>query len=224
MKRGKQTLRRWCASAIGKTIELLRHLASWCRGQEEDEPVERAWELLIETGLQYYVAGRYAAFAALTPVLGNLLHHSVEMCCKGALAKLNPQKNTLNALMRLGHRLPRIWRELKNEANDPTLARFNNVIKRLHKFEDLRYPDAMLQQGMQSTVHILKSHVPSAGAGFGPTSKVPKYDLVVEEIDELIGAILAAASVNPQFFTRRAYRPEMREYLVKLNSVAFLTR
>jgi hypothetical protein len=41
----------------------------------------------IATGTQYYVAGRYAVIAGLMPVAGNLLHHAIEMCLKGALSK-----------------------------------------------------------------------------------------------------------------------------------------
>src|SRR2546423_12356690 len=43
--------------------------------------------LFISTGMDYYVAGRYAVFAGLNPTAANLLHHAVEMALKGALAK-----------------------------------------------------------------------------------------------------------------------------------------
>ena len=47
----------------------------------------RALELFFSSATQYYVSGRYAVFAGLTPVVGNLLHHAVEMYLKGALSK-----------------------------------------------------------------------------------------------------------------------------------------
>jgi hypothetical protein len=37
----------------------------------------------FKTGCQYYLAGRYAAFAGLNPVTGNLLRHAVENFLKG---------------------------------------------------------------------------------------------------------------------------------------------
>jgi hypothetical protein len=42
---------------------------------------------------------------------------------------------------------------------------------------------------------------------------------VLEEIDELVSAIFAAASQNPKGHLGKAYKPEAREYLVKDNAV-----
>jgi len=85
-------------------------------------------------GSQYYVAGRYAAFAALNPIVGNLLHHAVEMLIKGALSK----SNSLDDLRRIGHKLPNLWDAFKQRANDVSLARFDAVIDRLDSFEEVR--------------------------------------------------------------------------------------
>ena len=46
-----------------------------------------AHHLLISSAIDCYAVGRYAVFAGLNPTAGNLLHHAVEMCLKGALAK-----------------------------------------------------------------------------------------------------------------------------------------
>ena len=45
------------------------------------------WEEFFRTAGQYYVAGRYAAFAGFIPVTGNLLHHAIELFLKGGLSK-----------------------------------------------------------------------------------------------------------------------------------------
>jgi hypothetical protein len=48
----------------------------------------------------------------------------------------------------------------------------------------------------------------------------PTYELILEEIDELVAAIFAATSLNPQFyFTAYAYRPDAVKYLIKHNNV-----
>jgi hypothetical protein len=46
-----------------------------------------ALERFFSPATQYYVSARYDVFAGLNPVAGNLLHHAVEMCLKGALSK-----------------------------------------------------------------------------------------------------------------------------------------
>jgi hypothetical protein len=46
-----------------------------------------AYAAFFDRSIQYYAAGRFAFHSGLTPVAGNLLHHAVEMCLKGALSK-----------------------------------------------------------------------------------------------------------------------------------------
>jgi len=48
-----------------------------------------AHHLLIRSAIDYYAVGRYAVFAGLNPTAGNLLHHAVEMCLKGAVCTEN---------------------------------------------------------------------------------------------------------------------------------------
>jgi|SRR5712691_8443996 len=88
-------------------------------------------------GSQYYLAGRYGMFAGLVPVAANLHHHGIEMLLKGALSKTM----TLEDLkLKLMHRLPKIWRKFKKQANDASLSRFDKVIKELSKYNEIRYP------------------------------------------------------------------------------------
>ena len=102
------------------------------------------WTTLFQTAGQYYVAGRYSAFAGFIPVAGNLLHHAVEMYLKGGLSK----KGYNRALIKdLGHDLERIWERFKNEYPDPALNTFDQVIPRLDRFEGIRYPGPKLDQG-----------------------------------------------------------------------------
>jgi hypothetical protein len=41
--------------------------------------------LFLASGADYYISGRYAVFAQLSPVCANLLHHAIEMFMKAAL-------------------------------------------------------------------------------------------------------------------------------------------
>jgi hypothetical protein len=159
----------------------------------------------FSNGCQYYIAGRYGAFAGLNTVVGNLLHHAIEHFLKGVLAKTK----SLKELKKLLHNLPAIWDAFKAQVNDPTLARFDDVISRLHKFEDLRYPDPN-EPGMLCHIELTKARAAEVAAMIAstptsaPTSTLPQYDLILEEIDELVAVIFAAASLEPKaYFGRR---------------------
>jgi hypothetical protein len=95
------------------------------------------WEEFFKTAGQYYVGGRYAAFAGLIPVTGNLFHHAVEMYLKGGLSK---QGTSLADLKKLYHHLPNIWTKYKAMFNDKALDQFDDAIASLARFEDIRYP------------------------------------------------------------------------------------
>src|SRR4051794_31681926 len=107
-------------------------------------PNENVIHEFFRYGCQYYVAGRYGVFASLIPVAANFHHHAIEMLLKGALS----QGMTLKEMKdKLGHKLVRCWEEFKEQAGDPSLNRFDRVIQELNKFEDIRYPDKLLELG-----------------------------------------------------------------------------
>jgi hypothetical protein len=68
------------------------------------------WEEFFKTAGQYYVGGRFAAFAGFIPITGNLLHHAVEMFLKGGLSK---NGSSLVDLKKMNHNLPNIWAKFK---------------------------------------------------------------------------------------------------------------
>src|SRR5262245_53990136 len=92
--------------------------------------------------VQYFVAGRAAAIHQLLPVVGNLLHHAAEMALKAALASTL----SLAQMKKLGHHLPKIWAEFKT-ANPVDAPRFDSAVEELHRFEELRYPDSIVERG-----------------------------------------------------------------------------
>lgn len=171
--------------------------------------------MFFSTGSQYYIIGRYAAFAWLNPVVGNLLHHAVEFFLKGALSK----NMSLKELQQLRHHLKPLWEEFKTQFNDPALNQYDPVISSLHAFEEIRYPDSILAKGMQSTIDIVKSSL--TGASGTPTNGVPHYKLCLQEIDKLVGAIFIAASRNPKAYFL-GFNTHATTYLNKDNTVAHL--
>ena len=183
-------------------------------------------QLFLSAGMQYYIAGRFAAIAQLNPVAANLLHHAVEMCLKGALAK---QGSTLKTLKSFDHDLPRLWDAFKTQAGDPALQSFDEVVTALHSYESIRYPGpvpkegkhrkeeehGVLKEGMLSGIGVGKRPTTPMIVGGGAQS-VPAYEMWLGEIDELIHKVLVAASVNPQFLISNL-RTEARKYLSEQN-------
>jgi hypothetical protein len=183
--------------------------------------------LFFTNGCQYYVAGRYAAFAGFASTVGNVLHHAIEHFLKGGLSKTK----SLPELKQLGHNLPRIWEVFKTQVNDPALAQFDGVIATLHEFEEIRYPDPIVAGGMQCTIDITKARRDAVKAirdalspASTPTLSVPEYELCLEEIDELVAGLFVAASRDPKvYFQMMMHKPEAKQYLVKDNAVSAIT-
>jgi len=151
--------------------------------------------LFFRAATQYYITGRYAVLARLGPVAGNLLHHAVEMYLKGSLSRTMP----LDEVKTLRHNLPQIWRVFKAQSENAGLARFDSLVSSLDAFEELRYPNSALAEGMELTMGLSRSTAaPSAEVG---ARSIPSYELYVQDIDALVTEIFKVASVNPAFFT-----------------------
>jgi hypothetical protein len=147
-----------------------------------------------QLAVQYYIAGRTAALHQSIPVLGNLLHHAVEMSLKAALAA----NHSLSQLKDLGHGLPRLWRAFAAAYPAAALPRFEVAVTALHRFEDLRYPDSALASGAAMQLVLHRAHAVSSGPDI---AGVPNYQLVLEDVDELQESIFAAMNLNPQFLS-----------------------
>jgi len=147
-----------------------------------------------QMAVQYFVAGRTAAIQQLIPVLGNLLHHAVEMSLKAALAS----SHTLAQLKGLGHSLPKLWQAFVAAYPSADAPRYRAVIDALHKFEELRYPDSILANGAMMQLVLHRAHVSPPSPS---PSGIPSYLLVLEDVDELEEAIFSAVNLNPKFFT-----------------------
>ena len=145
----------------------------------------------------YYVAGRYAVFAGMIPTAGNLFHHAIEMYLKGCLCRfLGEGERRL-----LGHALRRLWRRFRTDSGDPTLEKYDRMIKELDKFESIRYPERTARRGMLAEFAFERPDPNRLGAG--PGRPEPRYLLVVEEIDQLVTVLFQKARVNHRVFQER---------------------
>jgi hypothetical protein len=166
-------------------------------------------------GSQYYLAGRYGMFAGLMPVAANLHHHGIEMLLKGGLSKTMTLED-LNWTLR--HHLPKIWKRFKKQANDASLDRFDKVIKELSKFNDVRYPDKTLRSGASMMFDITRVGAAQSSATGKLVANVPKYQLSLEDIDELVSEIFRIASRNPKVYLDINFpKSEAREFLFRDN-------
>jgi len=138
-------------------------------------------------GTHYYVAGRFASFGALVPVAGNFLHHAVEMFLKAGLSR----RYSIEELKTLRHDLPKIWGQFKAHVARRDVANFDQVINELHRFERIRYPDRVVKEGME----VLFS--PLQGGQSSGSLTLPKYNLILEDLDHLVSVILEESSMNP---------------------------
>lgn len=175
----------------------------------------RGQESLFERGLEYYISGRYAVFSGLTCVAGNLLHHAIEMLLKGNLLSYF-SLDELRSQFR--HDIKKLWSEFKTRSS-ALLAKFDNVITDLNKFEEIRYPDKSLIDGL--ALSISPTQDTKVISLSDQQQQVPHYYLTWEEIDQLVKIIFKESSVNPLFFTGK-YRESARQFLVKENKFSLI--
>ncbi len=162
-------------------------------------------------GVDYYVAGRAAVLAlSFSPVCGNLFHHSIEMFLKAGLSR----RFSLQELKkRFDHNLPRLWAAFKTQFPGAALNQFDEVVAGLDRFERLRYPDAVLAEGMSIAIQWEPGEWTS-------TSETPRYQLVVNDVDMLVAKIFEVCDLNPAFFMQGRLNEYGRDALTCRNPVA----
>jgi hypothetical protein len=158
-------------------------------------------------GVQYYVAGRFSILNGMTPVAGNLFHHAVEMLLKGKLVYLHP----LSQLKNWSHNLRKCWRAFKAVFPADDLTRFDKFIVALDQFEELRYPERLVEYG--ASIHF--GWAPTSRLAAPSTSSVPHYPLSVPDLDELMGRLFDLCRINPQDYLD--HYPNVKEFVVRHN-------
>jgi hypothetical protein len=170
-------------------------------------------DIFYACGMQYYVAARFAARAGLVPTHGNLFHHAIDMCLKGALVGTL----TVAEMKGISHHLPMLWDRFKEKETDPALARFDSTIYALDEFESIRYPNKIVDEGMHVNVVWQPEHVTTSS---GSAERPPKYEVIIADIDTLVIEVLHRASVDPRFLVSSSmmrYDAAAREALAYQN-------
>lgn len=187
----------------------------------EREIRDRSRARYFSLALQYYVAGRFAVYAGLNPVAGNLLHHAIELALKGALARTVSSDDLKAKYM---HSLNPLWRDFKLTVTDSTLLdRFDRAVSELDQFETIRYPDHVEQHGMFVTIAPIRPDQDVKTRTKLP-SPVPRYRLYLPEVDALLDAIFAGAGINLAFFASEVCTREATEFLARDNSTSIAAR
>lgn len=151
--------------------------------------------------------------ANLLPTSGNLYHHALEMLLKSGLLR---EYSHGDIKKKFGHNLPKIWTAFKVQFGTAQLDRFDTTISALHKFEDIRYPDRILNEGARMVVEWRSSTSENSRP-----SVPPVYRLVVNELDCLIADIFDICSLNLFFFTSHMIgTPHVQQILMDNNPIA----
>jgi hypothetical protein len=173
-------------------------------------PTDRLRLTYFDLGFQYYAAGRCGVAAWWNPVAANLMHHAIEMFLKGGLCP----HTTKQARENMRHDLPVVWRAFKAQydpAGKLKLNRFDAFVRALHSYEEIRYPEKMVRDGMGSYFQFGKRTTRVKASGRG--ANVPKYQLFVADADAMVKAICDASSINAKAFTSKYQQEPGKTFL-----------
>jgi hypothetical protein len=150
---------------------------------------------LLRYGIQYYISGRHTFFCSYFPVSANLFHHASEMILKAELSN----QLTYDDVVKLNHKLKKIWEQYKSIKSEHRLLLFDAVIAKLDKFEYLRYPKEPARKATHISFGIYKEDSSNAIEPPFPVEEENRYNLNLEEIDELFHYLITSFSLSPQF-------------------------
>jgi HEPN domain-containing protein len=149
----------------------------------------------FRTALYYYIAARYAMIVRFIPIPGNLVHHAIEFLLKGALIEQLDEA----ARRKFSHNLQKLWRRYKRERDNPFLAKFDQTISDINKFERIRYPEEIRRLGMLTEIGPVRNTFPQPPGA--KRLRAARYQLAFDEVDELVKLIFQIEGINPPFFT-----------------------
>ena len=145
-------------------------------------------DAFLVVGAQYFATARHVALEFIMPVSGTLYHSAIEMLLKGCLV----DTLTVPRLKAIGHDLNILWCLWKATPEGSALGRFDQAVAELHRFERIRYPDKIVDEG--SAIGIsLGGPGPSLVDALAPGA--PKYKLNIEQLDNLVLAMFRDASI-----------------------------
>ncbi len=150
---------------------------------------------LGQLAVQHYAAGRLSFRNTGLQVTGHLLHRAIEYGFKAALI----QSLSLSELKRIGHSVTKLHRQL--EPLWPALAteKHRSAVESLDRWENIRYPRLRSGSGRLTVISPFPLP-PDSAASLDGSASVERYQIVVQDIDELFAQALAAARLNPDAF------------------------
>jgi hypothetical protein len=201
------------------------------RSQAEQDKSSAAayWLHAVEFGTHYYIVGRYSMFSGFGVVSGNLMHHAVELLLKACLARQDPDPNAnrkpdtwaqiqkYRHTKSYRHNLEKLWSEFKTRNPDVASAEHDEVIRGLNKFEDIRYPDNLIQGGAVLSVSLYEVRPEHRTAPIPalhqplvkPESRM--FYLELPRIDRLVQMLFRASHCNPEVLNFQIH-PHAAEY------------
>jgi hypothetical protein len=169
-----------------------------------------------DRAFEYYVTGRFALLNNLQ-VAPNLFHHAVEMLAKYRLVQGLSGDLLAQEVKRVrnehGHELDTLWPAFKDKVRDPALDRFDEVIEELNPWKDLRYGG--YPEGFSTAMFFMRRREPY---GIWAKGRMREYAVVLEGIDELFTAMVAASGISPSFLgEKHRLKVDFREWYAKEN-------
>jgi hypothetical protein len=100
-----------------------------------------------------------------------------------------------------GHDIRLLWKEFKSRQGTPVPSEFDAIVEGLHKFEEIRYPEKLVQNGATISLGPFECE----GPPITRNGQVPKnsYVLMLPQIDRLVGLLFDASGANPLVFLPR---------------------
>jgi hypothetical protein len=148
----------------------------------------------FEYGFAYYLSARFSALARQSLVTGNLYHHAIENFLKSGLSSTYTPAQLKN---KFGHNLHRPWDEFKARFPSENLSIWDSLIADLHLWEDIRYPDELIQNGAQLAIAWDSRGV----SGTGSMPVPPLYRVTVRDLDKFVHVLIPLLNVNAKAFT-----------------------
>ena len=147
----------------------------------------------VQLGVEYYVCGRFAFLNLYPPLVGNLMHHAIEMLLKDILM----ETYTVDELKEnFHHRLTELWSATKKVTQDTALANFDGLIAKLDRFGRIRYPDRVVNEG--ATIQLGLRSGDDVNYPISASNPATSYQLALEDIDRLVKTLFKLTDYNPK--------------------------
>jgi hypothetical protein len=106
-----------------------------------------------------------------------------------------------------------IWNAFKSQASGADLSQFDSIVTELAKFETIRYPDDMVEKGMQGAMSWELEQTSNVTV----PGEAPRYALCINTIDRLVNRLFDICSVDPKSHFVDSLNVEARK-VVELNN------